>query len=136
MNSDVLIIGGGIIGLAIARELYKKGARKITILERGAVGKEASHAAAGMLAPHAETDRLDDFFFFCDESNKLYPNFAEELFEELVVSSLVAPTFVRDFPAETAPLSFVPAECDKARQPLPELLPRPGVYPIFGRIAL
>lgn len=82
MNSDVLIIGGGVIGLAIARELHKKGIKKITILERGAVGKEASHAAAGMLAPHAETDKLDDFFFFCQESNRLYPAFAEELFEE------------------------------------------------------
>ena len=30
---------------------------------------------------------------------------AEELFDELVVSSLVSPTFVRDFPAETAPLT-------------------------------
>ncbi|MGS0687550.1 lysine--tRNA ligase [Nakamurella sp. GG22] len=30
---------------------------------------------------------------------------AEELFEELVVPSLRAPTFVRDFPAETAPLT-------------------------------
>jgi glycine oxidase len=82
MNSDVLIIGGGVIGLAIARELYKKGVQKITILERGAVGKEASHAAAGMLAPHAETDKLDDFFFFCHESNRLYPAFAEELLGE------------------------------------------------------
>lgn len=82
MNSDVLIIGGGVIGLAIARELHKKGVRKITILERGAVGKEASHAAAGMLAPHAETDKLDDFFFFCNESNRLYPAFAEELLGE------------------------------------------------------
>lgn len=82
MNSDVLIIGGGLIGLAIARELHKKGVEKITILERGVVGKEASHAAAGMLAPHAETDKLDDFFFFCDESNKLYPKFAAELFDE------------------------------------------------------
>lgn len=82
MNSDVLIIGGGIIGLAIARELHKKGVGKITILERGAVGMESSHAAAGMLAPHAETDRLDDFFFFCHESSKLYPDFAAEIFEE------------------------------------------------------
>ncbi len=82
MNSDILIIGGGLIGLAIARELHKKGVQKITILERGETGKEASHAAAGMLAPHAETDKLDDFFFFCDESNKLYPNFAAELFDE------------------------------------------------------
>lgn len=80
--SEVLIIGGGIIGLSIARELHKKGLRKITILERGKIGKEASHAAAGMLAPHAETDKLDDFYYFCDESNKLYPRFAAELLDE------------------------------------------------------
>ena len=30
---------------------------------------------------------------------------AEELFDELVVPTLVAPTFVRDFPAETSPLT-------------------------------
>lgn len=30
---------------------------------------------------------------------------AEELFEELVVDDLVAPTYVRDFPAETSPLT-------------------------------
>ncbi len=85
MNSDVLIIGGGVIGLAIARELYKKGVRKITILERGEVGKEASHAAAGMLAPHAETEKLDEFYYFCDESNKLYLTFADELFDETAI---------------------------------------------------
>ena len=83
MNSDVLIIGGGIIGLSIARALKKRGARRITILERGAeIGQEASLAAAGMLAPQAEADKIDDFFRFCTESNKLYPRFAEELLEE------------------------------------------------------
>lgn len=82
MNSEVLIIGGGVIGLSLARELRRKGFLQITILERGEIGKEASYAAAGMLAPHAETERLDDFYYFCNESNRLYPQFAEEIFDE------------------------------------------------------
>lgn len=80
--SDILIIGAGMIGLSIARELHKKGFRKITILEKGKIGREASFAAAGMLAVQSETDKPDDFFNFCNESNKLYPQFAEELFDE------------------------------------------------------
>jgi glycine oxidase len=80
--NKVLIIGGGVIGLSIARSLSKKGIKKITILERGEIGKEASHAAAGMLAPHAEAEKLDDFFNFCTESLSLYPQFSEELFNE------------------------------------------------------
>ncbi len=79
---QVLIIGGGVIGLSIARELHRKGVRRMTILERGQIGAEASNAAAGMLAPNAETDKLDNFFHLCSDSNKLYPNFAQELFEE------------------------------------------------------
>ena len=80
--SDVLIVGGGVIGLSLARKLHKKGVKKITILERGQLGREASFAAAGMLAPQAETKKPDDFFHFCDESNKLYPRFAEGLLDE------------------------------------------------------
>lgn len=79
---EVLIIGGGIIGLSVARALHKKGAKKITILERGRIGGEASYAAAGMLAPNAESNRADDFFRFCTTANALYPAFAEQLFEE------------------------------------------------------
>ena len=82
MNSEILIIGAGIIGLSLARELHKKGFRQITILERGEIGKESSFAAAGMLAPQAETNKTDEFFYFCAESNWLYPNFAAGLFEE------------------------------------------------------
>jgi glycine oxidase len=46
---DIVIAGGGIVGVSLARELRKHGAR-VLIVERGEPGREASHAAAGMLA--------------------------------------------------------------------------------------
>ena len=82
-SSDILIVGGGVIGLSLAREMRKKGVEKISILERNsACGAEASSAAAGMLAPHAECDETDDFYYFCNQSIALYPNFASELLDE------------------------------------------------------
>jgi glycine oxidase len=81
-RQEVLIIGGGVIGLSIAREIWKQGARRITVIERGEIGKESSYAAGGMLAPHAETDKIDDFFYFCRESLGLYSRFAAELLDE------------------------------------------------------
>lgn len=81
-NSDILIIGGGVIGLSIARELRRRGIGRIALFDRGEIGKESSYAAAGMLAPHAESDKADDFFRFCVESCRLYPNFAAELLDE------------------------------------------------------
>ncbi|HXH69893.1 MAG TPA: glycine oxidase ThiO [Pyrinomonadaceae bacterium] len=81
-NPCILIIGGGIIGLSLARELHIKGVRKITILERGKIGGEATSAAAGMLAPQAEAEKPDNFFHFCSDSKNLYINFADQLFAE------------------------------------------------------
>ena len=82
MDSDVLIIGGGVIGLSIARELHKRGAKKVSVIDRGPIGREASWAAAGMLAPNIETDSDLDFHKFGIESLELYPKFAAELLEE------------------------------------------------------
>jgi len=81
-TADILIIGGGVIGLSLARELHKKGVRKITILERGKAGQESSFAAAGILAPNAEAEKQDDFFQICTDSKQLYTNFAKQLFAE------------------------------------------------------
>jgi glycine oxidase len=75
---NVLIIGGGVIGLSLARELRRKGVSQITILERGETGRESSYAAAGMLAPNAETDRAGEFASFCTESLQLYPNYSKK----------------------------------------------------------
>jgi len=47
---DVLIIGGGIIGLTIARELLKEGYDNIAILEKEKeIGKHASGRNSGVL---------------------------------------------------------------------------------------
>jgi glycine oxidase len=81
-NYDVLIIGGGVIGLSLARELHRLGPRRIAVVERGRVGREASFAAAGMLAPNAENEAIDDFYRLCDESRSLFPQLAEELLAE------------------------------------------------------
>jgi glycine oxidase len=46
---DVLVIGGGVVGCAIARELAGAG-RSVVCVDRGALGGEASSAAAGVVA--------------------------------------------------------------------------------------
>lgn len=48
--SDVIVAGGGVIGLSIAWELANHGAR-VKVLEQGSIGHEASWAGAGMLPP-------------------------------------------------------------------------------------
>jgi glycine oxidase len=52
-QEDVVIVGGGVIGMAIAHALVCEGLR-VRVLEADAVGSGASGAAAGMLAPLSE----------------------------------------------------------------------------------
>jgi glycine oxidase len=53
--ADVLVVGGGIIGLAVAWRAAGRG-MSVTLLERDLTGRGASHVAAGMLAPVAEVE--------------------------------------------------------------------------------
>lgn len=48
--SDVIIVGGGVIGLSIAWELAAHGA-SVRVIDQSVVGREASWAGAGMLPP-------------------------------------------------------------------------------------
>jgi glycine oxidase len=81
-SAEVVIIGGGVIGLTVARALALRALRDVLLIERSSLGAESSSAAAGMLAPQAEADRADDFFHLACRSRDLYPAFAQALLEE------------------------------------------------------
>lgn len=73
-----LIIGGGIIGLACAWRLARMGWR-VTLLDAAPESREASWAAAGMLAPHHEADSADPLWRLGTSSLALWPGFADAL---------------------------------------------------------
>jgi glycine oxidase len=52
---DVVVIGGGVIGLAVAWRAAQRGLA-VRVIERGELGGGASYVAAGMLAPVTEAD--------------------------------------------------------------------------------
>jgi len=81
-RADVAIVGGGVAGLAAARELARRGLAVVVIESAPACGAGASGAAAGMLAPQAEADRADDLFELLCASREMYPDFAAALTEE------------------------------------------------------
>jgi glycine oxidase len=78
-SAEVAIIGGGVIGLTIARALTRHGVRDVIVIEKQECGREASWAAGGILAPQIEADAADDFFRLACASRDLYPQFAAEL---------------------------------------------------------
>lgn len=78
MSREILIVGGGLIGSAIAWRLAQKGAR-VTIADAGNLGGEASPAGAGMLSPGAEFGQPSVWLDLGLESLRLFPAFVEEL---------------------------------------------------------
>src|SRR2546430_7012810 len=81
-NADVVIIGGGVIGLSVARALALRGVRDVVVVEKNDFGREASWAAGGILAPQIEADTSNDFFNLVCASRDLYRDFAKALRNE------------------------------------------------------
>ena len=74
---DVIVIGGGIIGLSLSLALRRRGA-SVLIVERGEPGREASHAAGGMLV-ECSLETPATLQPFATASARLYPEFAQEI---------------------------------------------------------
>ena len=79
--TEILIVGGGIIGLACARALDQAGFT-VGLMDAGEPGQQASAAAAGMLAPLAEVPEPGPFFDACRSARNLWRSWGPELQEE------------------------------------------------------
>lgn len=81
-TADVVVLGGGLIGLAVAAEAATRGASVLLVGE--ARFGEASPAGAGMLAPGAESEELasDAVRDFALAGRDLYPSFLRALHDE------------------------------------------------------
>jgi glycine oxidase ThiO len=74
---EIIVIGGGVIGLATAIELRLLGA-EVTILCKD-FKAAAGHAAAGMLAPQAEQISIGSMLDLCLASRELYPSWVQKI---------------------------------------------------------
>lgn len=82
MRTDVIIIGGGVNGMAIAHHLLKAGVT-VRLFEQQKLGQAASWAAGGMLAASMEAEAGEaELVKLCLESQQLWPEFAADIAEE------------------------------------------------------
>lgn len=79
--SDFLIVGGGVIGLLLARELSSEGAT-VTVIERGECGKEASWAGGGIVSPLYPWRYTKAVTALASCAQKVYPALASRLLLE------------------------------------------------------
>ncbi|WP_018130734.1 glycine oxidase ThiO [Effusibacillus pohliae] len=75
---DVCIIGGGVIGCAIAYYTAKKGLRPL-VIEKHTLGSQATQASAGMLGAQVEMERPDPLYRLGLKSRALYGQLRAEL---------------------------------------------------------
>jgi len=127
---DVIILGAGIIGLSLAREL-RRHSLEVLVLERGEPGREASHAAGGMLAPSGE-DIPSSLLPLALTSAQMYPEFVNEVEDESGMKvdlrrqgsiTFPSPGEIHHLPPDAASVS--PAELRRLE---PQIAERTGAY--------
>jgi glycine oxidase len=74
---DVIVIGAGIIGCAIGRELARRGTG-VTIFDARSIGGGATQASAGVLAPYIEAHERGPLFDLTVRSLGMYDRFVAE----------------------------------------------------------
>ena len=79
--SDCIIVGGGVIGLLTARQLFLEGV-DVLLLEKGPLGGESSWAGGGIVSPLYPWRYSDAVNVLAERSKKIYPELTKTLFAE------------------------------------------------------
>jgi glycine oxidase len=79
--SDVVVVGGGVIGLSVAYPCARAGL-SVTVLERGALGRESSWAGAGIIPDGCGATARSAYGKLLGTSSEMYPELSAELRDE------------------------------------------------------
>lgn len=77
-GADVVVVGAGVVGAAVARALVRR-RLEVAVVDPGRREERASWAAGGMLSPLGEADEPGPFLDLALRSLALYPSFVAEL---------------------------------------------------------
>ena len=78
--ADVVVVGGGVIGMSIAWELSRHGV-SVKVLDQSVFGREASWAGAGILPPGNADAATHPYDRLRGESCRLWPDWSAQLRE-------------------------------------------------------
>ena len=78
---QVVVIGAGIVGCAVAYELARRGA-EVQVIDRRDVGAGATQASAGVLAPYIEAHDREALLYLAARSLDLYDEFVANVVED------------------------------------------------------
>lgn len=148
-TADVVVVGGGAIGLSCAYRLAR-GGKRVALVDAGELGREASWAAGGILSPVNPHGYPPELIRLVDASVALFPALAKELEEttgfsiELRASGLLrVATDAGDEEALAANLRWraehgLPSgriEASEARKLVPGLAPNASAFSFEGDVS-
>ena len=117
---DVIVVGGGIIGLTLSFELRKRGL-SVVVLDKGEPGQEASWAAGGMLA-NCGAENPPALKPLANTSAAMYPEFVAELEDASGIKVDLRSTGTLLFPAPSQSAQDIPGS-QTLPAPITELEP-------------
>lgn len=85
-HPDVLIVGGGVIGLTAAYFLAREGLT-VEVLDKGNLGAEASWAGAGIIPPGNPENAATPYDWLRATSSRMYPALSAELDEAVGIDN-------------------------------------------------